>query len=343
MSAVQSSWTLEPQHYELVSVVLGRLTTHRLAARTLICSLEEGGSVEGEGGDKEKVKEKVVKISTEARVISTHTAFIAVNKDLNRAVQGPLIQRNMRPQNKEDPMLTLISLQKADGSWELNESLVSVFEKEEQEAISKMPAEVMQSLRFALQPAVNNIVLNWDVPAGLEVVPVSETPKVLFRGHRSILYAQLKGKFDESAVGLASLQYSLGDEPHKTEISFKLQSDKHTGLTTHRLAARTLICSLEEGGSVEGEGGDKEKVKEKVVKISTEARVISTHTAFIAVNKDLNQAVQGPLIHRNMWPQSECLSTNQSIKTFIYPDESIQNKFSSILSSPLHTVTMLRR
>ncbi|KAK6467762.1 von Willebrand factor A domain-containing protein 5A-like [Huso huso] len=171
----------------------------------------------------------------------------------------------------------------------------------------RMQPKVMQSLRFALQPAVNNIVLNWDVPAGLEVVPVSETPKVLFRGHRSILYAQLKGKFDESAVGLASLQYSLGDEPHKTEISFKLQSDKHTGLTTHRLAARTLICSLEEGGSVEGEGEDKEKVKERVVKISTEARVISTHTAFIAVNKDLNQAVQGPLIHRNMWPQRRSL------------------------------------
>ncbi|KAK1152876.1 von Willebrand factor A domain-containing protein 5A-like [Acipenser oxyrinchus oxyrinchus] len=179
----------------------------------------------------------------------------------------------------------------------------------------RMQPKVMQSLRFALQPAVNNIVLNWDVPAGLEVVPVSETPKVLFRGHRSILYAQLKGKFDESAVGRRSLQYSLGDEPHKTEISFKLQPDKHTGLTTHRLAARTLICSLEEGGSVEGEGGDKEKVKERVVKISTEARVISTHTAFIAVNKDLNQAVQGPLIQRNMRPQSECYS-------FIYPEVS---------------------
>ncbi|XP_041092751.1 von Willebrand factor A domain-containing protein 5A-like [Polyodon spathula] len=162
----------------------------------------------------------------------------------------------------------------------------------------RMQPKVMQSLRFALQPAVNNIVLDWDVPAGLEVVPVSETPKVLFRGHRSILYAQLKGKFDESALGRASLQYSLGDEPHKTEISFKLQPDKHTGLTTHRLAARTLIRSLEEGGSVEGEGGD--KVKERVVKISTEARVISTHTAFVAVNKDLNQAVQGPLIHRNI-------------------------------------------
>ncbi|MGH0158613.1 UNVERIFIED_CONTAM: hypothetical protein FKN15_042399 [Acipenser sinensis] len=173
--------------------------------------------MEGEGGDKEKVKEKVVKISTEARVISTHTAFIAVNKDLNQAVQGPLIQRNMRPQmmacsfmhspprslpkmmmmsgggfgapapmlmqqsrmsagippiamrlgaarsniainqcsetgpepDKEDPMLTLISLQKADGSWELNKSLVSVFEKKEQEAISKMPAEVSDKAVWA--------------------------------------------------------------------------------------------------------------------------------------------------------------------------------------------------
>ncbi|XP_041087625.1 von Willebrand factor A domain-containing protein 5A-like isoform X2 [Polyodon spathula] len=175
----------------------------------------------------------------------------------------------------------------------------------------RLQPKVMQSLRFALQPAVNNLLLNWDVPAGLEVVPVSETPRVLFRGHRLILYAQLRGKCDGSLVGRATLQYSLGETPQKIEISFKLQPEQSTGLTTHRLAARTLIRTLEDGESMEecswGEEEEtaeekekKKRVKERVVQISTESGVISSHTAFIAVNKNSSQAVQGPLIQRNI-------------------------------------------
>ncbi|XP_051778079.1 von Willebrand factor A domain-containing protein 5A-like, partial [Erpetoichthys calabaricus] len=57
-----------------------------------------------------------------------------------------------------------------------------------------LQSKVMQSLEFALQPAVTQIVLRWDVPAGVEVVPVSEAPVALFHNQRSVFYAQLKGK-----------------------------------------------------------------------------------------------------------------------------------------------------
>lgn len=40
-------------------------------------------------------KKDVLKVSLECGVISSHTAFIAINKDLEKPVQGPLVQRDI--------------------------------------------------------------------------------------------------------------------------------------------------------------------------------------------------------------------------------------------------------
>lgn len=74
-------------------------------------------------------------------------------------------------------------------------------------------------------------------------------------------------------------------------------------LTVHRLAARTLIRSLE----MEGETGG-EKVKEEVVKVSVQSGVSSTFTAFIGVN-DAGEVIQGPLLSRHIPAPGKCLPT----------------------------------
>ncbi|XP_039600885.1 von Willebrand factor A domain-containing protein 5A-like [Polypterus senegalus] len=163
----------------------------------------------------------------------------------------------------------------------------------------RMQLKVMQSLRFALQPAVTNISLNWHPPGGMEVAPISETPLVVFNGQRTVLYAQLKGKADENAVGCASLHYTLCDKEYKAEIHFGLKHDKHCRLTAHRLAAKSLMKGMEDKERPGSEGGD-ESIKKKIIEISTEARVISTHTAFIAINKEKNEAIQGPMVKRRI-------------------------------------------
>lgn len=66
-------------------------------------------------------------------------------------------------------------------------------------------------------------------------------------------------------------------------------------LTVHRLAARTLIRSLEMKGEDENE-----KVKEEVVKVSVQSGVSSTFTAFVGVDKDAGEAIQGPLLVRHI-------------------------------------------
>ncbi|MED6246937.1 hypothetical protein ATANTOWER_026488, partial [Ataeniobius toweri] len=70
------------------------LTVHRLAARTVIRSLESEQRTH-RGQQDEEVKKKVVELSVQSGVSSSFTAFIAVNKDGGKAVQGPLVRRNI--------------------------------------------------------------------------------------------------------------------------------------------------------------------------------------------------------------------------------------------------------
>ncbi|XP_059497734.1 von Willebrand factor A domain-containing protein 5A-like isoform X2 [Stegostoma tigrinum] len=159
----------------------------------------------------------------------------------------------------------------------------------------RMQPKVLQSLKFALQPAASGLSIDWELPAGLEAVLLSQPPTVIFNGQRSIIYAQLKGKLDPSLEGAMFLKYSLGEEHVQNSIRFKLQPGKSVRSTIHRLAAKKMIEALESGSE-----RDAKDTKERIVQISTQANIVSSQTAFIAINKDLNQPLQGPLVRRNV-------------------------------------------
>ncbi|XP_051813568.1 von Willebrand factor A domain-containing protein 5A-like isoform X16 [Acanthochromis polyacanthus] len=163
----------------------------------------------------------------------------------------------------------------------------------------RMQPKVMQSLRFALQPAVEDISVTWDLPTGVSVTVLSPPITSIFQGQRSLIYGQLTGKSSEATEGSVTVKYSLAGRPSQSQLHFSLKPAEDTGLTVHRLAARTLIRSLEmedrdEMG--ENDGG----MKEKVVQLSVQSGVSSSFTAFIAVNKTDGKVIQGPLVHRNV-------------------------------------------
>uniref|UniRef100_A0A8C2DDW5 Uncharacterized protein n=1 Tax=Cyprinus carpio TaxID=7962 RepID=A0A8C2DDW5_CYPCA len=58
----------------------------------------------------------------------------------------------------------------------------------------RMQPKVMQSLRFALQPAVLNISVDWTLPDDVTVDTLSPPINVLLQGQRALIYAQLKGE-----------------------------------------------------------------------------------------------------------------------------------------------------
>ncbi|KAL0155335.1 hypothetical protein M9458_049598, partial [Cirrhinus mrigala] len=128
-------------------------------------------------------------------------------------------------------------------------------------------------------PAVVNISVDWTLPDGVTVDTLSPPINELFQGQRTLIYAQLKGESSGGSEGTVTVKYSLKDQPVTNQLHFCLKPTEDTGLSIHRLAARTLIRSLEQKKRASGAG-------------------CSVHTAFIAVNKDIRQIVKGPLLQR---------------------------------------------
>ncbi|XP_026196023.1 von Willebrand factor A domain-containing protein 5A-like isoform X3 [Anabas testudineus] len=162
----------------------------------------------------------------------------------------------------------------------------------------RMQPKVMQSLRFSLQPAVVDISVMWDLPKGVSATVLSPPITAIFQGQRSLVYAQLTGQSSEAAEGCVKVKYNLAGHPSQSQVNFSLKPAEDTGLTVHRLGARSLIRSLE----VEQKDGEKvdEGLRKKVVELSVQSGVSSAYTAFIAVNKSNKETIQGPLVRRNV-------------------------------------------
>ncbi|XP_036209199.1 von Willebrand factor A domain-containing protein 5A isoform X3 [Myotis myotis] len=151
--------------------------------------------------------------------------------------------------------------------------------------------QALRALKRSLQPVVEDVSLSWDLPAGLSAKMLSPEPTVIFRGQRLIVYAQLTGTMPPAeATGKVCLKYTLQGTQFENQVAFSLQPKSDANLTIHRLAAKSFI-QTKDMGFEETPAND----KKEVLKVSMECGVISSHTAFIAINKDLNKPVQGPL------------------------------------------------
>ncbi|KAM5222619.1 von Willebrand factor A domain-containing protein 5A isoform 2-T9 [Hipposideros larvatus] len=160
----------------------------------------------------------------------------------------------------------------------------------------RMQAKALRALKRALQPVVEDVSLSWDLPPGLSAKMLSPEQTVIFRGQRLIIYAQLTGMMPPAeATGEVCLKYTLQGKSFENKVTYSLQPKSDANLTIHRLAAKSFL-QTKDMGFRETPAND----KKDVLKVSIECGVISSHTAFIAINKDLNKPVQGPLVRRDI-------------------------------------------
>ncbi|XP_051011664.1 von Willebrand factor A domain-containing protein 5A-like, partial [Acomys russatus] len=175
----------------------------------------------------------------------------------------------------------------------------------------RMQTKALGSLKFALQSAVEDISLTWDLPPGLSANMLSPEQTATFRGQRLIIYAQLTGFMPQTeSSGAVCLKYTLQGKSLENRVVFSLQPKANSSFTIHRLAAKSLIQIKDLGPSKTSE-----REKEDVVNISIQSGVLSSFTAFIAINKELNQPVQGPLAHRVI-PRPMILSKRPTIGSY---------------------------
>uniref|UniRef100_A0A8C5P6G8 von Willebrand factor A domain containing 5A n=1 Tax=Leptobrachium leishanense TaxID=445787 RepID=A0A8C5P6G8_9ANUR len=159
----------------------------------------------------------------------------------------------------------------------------------------RMQPKVLQALKRSLQPTVTNIALSWDLPPGLEATLLSRAPNAIFQGQRCIVYAQIKGKVENPSEGDVCLEYKFKDELFKNSLRFSTKSLAAGRLTIHRLAAKALISELEDR-----EDSGSEETKKRILETSLLSGVVSSLTAYVAVNKDTKKLVEGPPLRRDI-------------------------------------------
>uniref|UniRef100_A0A4W6EHY6 von Willebrand factor A domain containing 5A n=1 Tax=Lates calcarifer TaxID=8187 RepID=A0A4W6EHY6_LATCA len=148
----------------------------------------------------------------------------------------------------------------------------------------RMQPKVMQSLQFALQPAVVDISVTWDLPKGVSVTALSPPITTLFQGQRSLIYAQLTGQ-----VGAAPSHSETPIQYLSLNLVLNNVNDCHYNLSINTLtnmASNTVMLS--------------QSSDEKVVELSVQSGVSSSFTALIAVNKGNNEPILGPLVRRDV-------------------------------------------
>uniref|UniRef100_A0A672HYQ5 von Willebrand factor A domain containing 5A n=1 Tax=Salarias fasciatus TaxID=181472 RepID=A0A672HYQ5_SALFA len=109
----------------------------------------------------------------------------------------------------------------------------------------RMQPKVMQSLRFALQPAVVDISITWDLPKDVSVTVLSPPITALFQGQRSLVYGQLRGE-SRSPPTLFTVEQRLRSQ-RWTRPSPKLKSPRwsvSSSVARHRGWTRSALSIL---------------------------------------------------------------------------------------------------
>ncbi|KAH1181827.1 hypothetical protein KIL84_009581 [Mauremys mutica] len=111
----------------------------------------------------------------------------------------------------------------------------------------------------------------------------------------AVLEVGLPGAEPDTAVGGVTLQYRIQDQTYKETLQFPLQPQDGDRLPVHRLAAKSLLLELE--GAVDtGSEGDRRRALET----SLSSGVVCSLTAYVGVDTERGQPVQGPLVRRDI-------------------------------------------
>ena len=152
--------------------------------------------------------------------------------------------------------------------------------------------QVIRSLKRALQPAVTDVSVEFKVPPEFAVLQSPKNLPPVFNGEKMVVYAIIKQRGapvqSTEVSGTAVLKGSILGKvvEHSVSFTFLRTPTQAPALPSiHHLAGKALIRDREDDG----------KSKEEIVKLSVDSSVISSHTAFIAVDEESTEPVSGAM------------------------------------------------
>ena len=158
----------------------------------------------------------------------------------------------------------------------------------------------MSCLKKALQPSVTDVVLTFDVPYGVEVQQSPSKIPPVFEGERLVMYGVLKSKKKGRISGRCTatlsgnllggairhtVEFTVGNEGEIVAVSFPVP-------VIHHLAAKRLINDWQSEEKMKYACDPK---KSSIVQLSVDSGVISTHTAFIAIDEAHGKPIEGAM------------------------------------------------
>ncbi|XP_069107146.1 von Willebrand factor A domain-containing protein 5A-like [Argopecten irradians] len=154
----------------------------------------------------------------------------------------------------------------------------------------KLQNKVMTVLNHAMQQPVTNLNLEWNLPPGCTAINIPQQAPVVFKGQKVITYALINGveHLTEDTQCSVVLKGDIGKE---NSIHYTLNFDLMTvvksddSFPVHRLTAKTQIKDFETS--------DDDSKKGEITLLSMSANVVSRYTAFVGVDKEKKELVDG--------------------------------------------------
>ena len=146
-------------------------------------------------------------------------------------------------------------------------------------------------MKHSLQPALTDVTLSFELPLHFSVLKAPKYLPSLFNGEKLVVYGILEPKdgqiLDKEATGKVTLCGSLLGEVISHSLQFQCNPTFSMAalVPIHHLATKRLIEDLE----------CEDKPKEEIVKLSIDGGVISSETAFIAVDQENSKPVAGSM------------------------------------------------
>ncbi|XP_069107148.1 von Willebrand factor A domain-containing protein 5A-like isoform X2 [Argopecten irradians] len=154
----------------------------------------------------------------------------------------------------------------------------------------KLQNKVMTVLNHAMQQPVTNLNLEWNLPPSCTAINIPQQAPVVFKGQKVITYALINGveHLTEDTQCSVVLKGDIGKENSiYYTLNFDLLSvvESADSFPVHRLAAKTQIKDFETAGD--------DSEKGEITLLSMSANVVSRYTAFVGVDKDKKELVDG--------------------------------------------------
>ena len=177
-------------------------------------------------------------------------------------------------------------------------------------------------MRRALQPAVTDLSIKFDVLPSFEVYQAPEEIPTLFSGDKIVVYAIMKQQkksisdqsFRASGKGTATLTGQVLSKPIQFKLTFEIPplSDFQSSVEmpiVHQLASKAFIHELQSREDWTAATMYKQQ-KKGIVNLSIESGVISAHTAYIALDEEQEKLIEGAVM---IWDVSATMAQYRKI------------------------------